>query len=252
MSSSSDDVHHLMDESSVRFYPKRGRSRGLSQPERRIKAKRLQYSGIHPSPSDEIDLFFIEVFDENGEFVLRFGEHGREPGQLARPIDVAETINGNYLISDFDSHCVNVFTPVGRYISRFGQRYLGGPKGLTVDSRGRILVVDAKTCMLCIFKPTGKFINRFGARGVADSQFGIPMYVAVNSQDEILVSDFQNHSIKRFDCNGIFLAKIGVNGMQPGCFHSPTGLAIDSNDNIFVCDWGNCRLQVGKCKSFYI
>ncbi|VEL32805.1 unnamed protein product [Protopolystoma xenopodis] len=37
------------------FYPKRGRrSRGLRQPKRRIKAKRLQYNGIHPSSSGGI------------------------------------------------------------------------------------------------------------------------------------------------------------------------------------------------------
>ncbi|VEL33953.1 unnamed protein product [Protopolystoma xenopodis] len=55
MEPSSDDVHHMMDKSSARFHPKRGRSRGLHQPEGRIKAKRLQYNGIHPSSSGETD-----------------------------------------------------------------------------------------------------------------------------------------------------------------------------------------------------
>ncbi|VEL37852.1 unnamed protein product [Protopolystoma xenopodis] len=51
MKPSSDDVHFLMDESSSRFRPKRGRkSRGLRQHEDRIKANRLQYK-IHPSSS---------------------------------------------------------------------------------------------------------------------------------------------------------------------------------------------------------
>ncbi|VEL08871.1 unnamed protein product, partial [Protopolystoma xenopodis] len=49
MSSNSDDVHRIMDESSACFRPKRERSRGLRQPERRIKAKRLPYSWIQPS-----------------------------------------------------------------------------------------------------------------------------------------------------------------------------------------------------------
>ncbi|VEL19507.1 unnamed protein product [Protopolystoma xenopodis] len=56
MRPSSDDVHHRMDESSARFHSKRGRSCGLRQPERRIKAKRLQYNAIQPSSSGEIDL----------------------------------------------------------------------------------------------------------------------------------------------------------------------------------------------------
>ncbi|VEL19912.1 unnamed protein product [Protopolystoma xenopodis] len=56
MTPSSDDVHHLMDESSARLHPKRGRkSRGLRQPERRIKAKRLQYNAIQPSSCGDMD-----------------------------------------------------------------------------------------------------------------------------------------------------------------------------------------------------
>ncbi|VEL08796.1 unnamed protein product [Protopolystoma xenopodis] len=52
MAHSSDDVQHMMDESSARFHPKRGRKpRGLRQHEYHIKAKRLQDSEIHPSSS---------------------------------------------------------------------------------------------------------------------------------------------------------------------------------------------------------
>ncbi|KAA3676500.1 tripartite motif-containing protein 2/3 [Paragonimus westermani] len=165
--------------------------------------------------------FKREVFNSEQKFQFRFGEYGIQPGQLMRPIDVAETINGNYLVSDYDLHCVTVYTPAGAYMSRFGQRYLAGPKGIIADSRGRILVVDQKACMVCIFKPTGKFINRFGARGPADNQFTNPVSVAVNSQDEIYVSDYTQHAIKVFDMNGLYLFRFGVHGMEsedPGEF----------------------------------
>lgn len=162
-----------------------------------------------------------------------------------RPMDVAETINGNYLISDYELHCVTVFNPSGAYISRFGQRYLAGPKGLIADSRGRILVVDQKSCMVCIFKPTGKFINRFGARGVADNQFTNPISVAVNAQDEIYVSDYAQHAIKVFDFNGLYLFKFGLSGMDLGMLHAPTGLAFDKAENLYISDCGNNRVQVG-------
>ncbi|VEL29888.1 unnamed protein product [Protopolystoma xenopodis] len=47
MSSSSNDVHHMMDENSARFHPKRGwLSRGPRQPERRIKAAIQQDSAV--------------------------------------------------------------------------------------------------------------------------------------------------------------------------------------------------------------
>ncbi|VEL34251.1 unnamed protein product [Protopolystoma xenopodis] len=57
MTPSSDDVHHMMDESSASLHSKRGqRSCGLRQPERRMKAKRLHYNSIHPSSPGEIEL----------------------------------------------------------------------------------------------------------------------------------------------------------------------------------------------------
>ncbi|VEL24772.1 unnamed protein product [Protopolystoma xenopodis] len=56
MTPGSDDVHHMTDESSARFHPKRGRKyRGLRQHEYRLKAKRLQYNEYHPSSSGQID-----------------------------------------------------------------------------------------------------------------------------------------------------------------------------------------------------
>ncbi|VEL41550.1 unnamed protein product [Protopolystoma xenopodis] len=56
MTHSSDDVHQMMDESSARFHPKRGRkTRGLRQHEYNIKAERLQYNDFHPCLSGEID-----------------------------------------------------------------------------------------------------------------------------------------------------------------------------------------------------
>ncbi|KAG5449759.1 hypothetical protein CSKR_201041, partial [Clonorchis sinensis] len=184
------------------------------------------------------------VFTTQAQFLFRIGEYGYHPGQLMRPMDVAETINGNYLVSDFELHCVTVYSPTGTYISRFGQRYLSGPKGIIADRNGRILVVDQKSCMLCIFKPTGKFINRFGARGSGDNQFTNPFSVAVNSQDEIYVSDYAQHAIKVFDQNGLYLFRFGEHGMEPGMLHAPTGLAFDKQDNLFVSDWGNNRVQV--------
>ncbi|TGZ55237.1 hypothetical protein CRM22_010427 [Opisthorchis felineus] len=186
----------------------------------------------------------IQIFNTQAQFLFRIGEYGYHPGQLMRPMDVAETINGNYLVSDFELHCVTVYSPTGTYISRFGQRYLSGPKGIIADRNGRILVVDQKSCMLCIFKPTGKFINRFGARGSGDNQFTNPFSVAVNSQDEIYVSDYAQHAIKVFDQNGLYLFRFGEHGMEPGMLHAPTGLAFDKQDNLFVSDWGNNRVQV--------
>ncbi|KAL3316813.1 Dedicator of cytokinesis protein 10 [Cichlidogyrus casuarinus] len=189
-------------------------------------------------------MIYDAIFEQNGTFQLSFGEPGTGPGQLMKPIDVAETINGNYLISDFELHCVNVFSPKGKYISRFGERYLNGPKGIAVDSKGRILVVDQRVCCLCIFKPTGKYISKFGTRGQEDNSFILPTFIAVNAQDDIFIADTGANAVKIFDQNGAFLKSVGKNGALPGQIHHPMGIAVDSCDNIYLVDQGNSRIQV--------
>ncbi|VEL16577.1 unnamed protein product, partial [Protopolystoma xenopodis] len=52
MSSSTDDVHHMMEENSASFHSKRGNmSRGPRQTEHRIKSKWLQHNWNQPSYS---------------------------------------------------------------------------------------------------------------------------------------------------------------------------------------------------------
>ncbi|VEL35066.1 unnamed protein product [Protopolystoma xenopodis] len=60
MSSSSDDVDHMMDEGSASFHPKRGMaSRRLRQPERRIKTKQRAEMYEYISISPETHFLFI-------------------------------------------------------------------------------------------------------------------------------------------------------------------------------------------------
>ncbi|KAM7541019.1 hypothetical protein Aperf_G00000042918 [Anoplocephala perfoliata] len=185
-----------------------------------------------------------QVFDSSGAFLLRFGEFGSDPGQMIRPTSTAETINSNYLICDYDLHCIHVFQPSGSYMSKFGQRNLAGPIDVAVDNKGKIFVVDMKACTICYFKPTGRFLGHFGARGAADNQFITPTGITIDSADRIYVVDSQVHAIKVFDNDGTFLFKFGVNGNEPGCLHLPTRLAFGGTNLLFISDTGNDRIQV--------
>ncbi|VDL61295.1 unnamed protein product [Hymenolepis diminuta] len=193
-----------------------------------------------------------QVFSSYGAFLLRFGTFGSEPGQMVRPTSCAETINSNYLICDFDLHCIHVFQPSGNYMSRFGQRNLAGPIDVAVDSKGKIFVVDIKACTICYFKPTGRFLGHFGARGAADNQFTTPTGITIDSGDRIYVVDSHVHSIKVFDNDGEYLFKFGVNGNEPGCLHLPTRVAFDGTNLLFVSDTGNNRIQVFDMEGQYL
>ncbi|VEL43951.1 unnamed protein product [Protopolystoma xenopodis] len=84
MNLSSDDVHQMMDKSLAPFHPKRGRmSRGMRQPERRIKANGLQYNGIHPFQERKpLDLESHQKFTE-AEFRLTLSHRTPPPGSIS-------------------------------------------------------------------------------------------------------------------------------------------------------------------------
>ena len=188
----------------------------------------------------------VQAFTLGGECKLKFGHAGRVPGKMQRPTGVATTLNGNFLIADYDNKWISVFAPDGKYLNKIGTGKLLGPKGIAVDRNGHIVVVDNKGSAVLIFQPNGKLVTKFGSRGNGDSQFAGPHYVAVNAANDIIVSDFHNHCIKVFDCEGTFLFSFGSNGEGNGQFNAPTGVAVDDYGNIIVADWGNSRIQVHK------
>lgn len=185
-----------------------------------------------------------QLFTFNGDCKLKFGSAGRVAGKLQRPTGVATTLNGNFLIADYDNKWISVFAPDGRYLNKIGTGKLLGPKGIAVDRNGHIVVVDNKASAILIFQPNGKLVSKFGSRGNGDHQFAGPHYVAVNASNDIIVSDFHNHCIKVFDCEGNHMFSFGSNGEGNGQFNAPTGVAVDEYGNILVADWGNSRIQV--------
>ena len=105
----------------------------------------------------------------------------------------------------------------GKYLQRFGQGRLLGPKGVAVDAEGRLVIVDNKASAIYVYqvhdqhytsgalnnrflllpKANGKLLRKFGARGNRPSQFAGPHYVAINVQNNWLyITDFHNHCVK--------------------------------------------------------
>ncbi|XP_076468574.1 tripartite motif-containing protein 2-like [Babylonia areolata] len=186
----------------------------------------------------------VQVFANTGECRLRFGSAGRVAGKIQRPTGVAVTLNGNYLVADYDNKWISVFAPDGKYLNKIGTGRLQGPKGVAVDNNGHIIVVDNKASAVLVFQNNGKLLHKFGSRGNEDFQFAGPHYAAITSNNDIIVSDFHNHCVKVFDSEGSFLFSFGSHGEGNGQFNAPTGVAVDPKGHILVADWGNSRIQV--------
>lgn len=190
----------------------------------------------------------MKMFSAEGMFIRQFGGRGREAGRTQRPTGVAvNPTNDNILIADYDCKWISVFDRTGRYIRRFGQGRLLGPKGLAVDHHGRIVVVDNKQSAIFVYSSSDyKLIRRFGTRGSRPHQLAGPHYVALGLEGELFITDFHHHCVKVYDVSGEFLFSFGENGDGDGQFNAPTGIAVDSDGTVLVADWGNNRIQVSR------
>lgn len=119
----------------------------------------------------------IQVFTTQGEFVRRIqsGREGgallskeggllgkergllsREGGLLSNPAGLTGDREGNVVVCDRSSHCVQIFDCEGRFVSRFGCKgsHLGNmkyPTGVVIDRSGNIIVCDAFNHRIQIF-----------------------------------------------------------------------------------------------------
>jgi DNA-binding beta-propeller fold protein YncE len=89
------------------------------------------------------------AFNEKGQAVFdgKWGEEGTDPGQFDRPYSVCVDQEGNFYVSDFGNHRIQVFSPSGSLLYICGKRGSGdgeleSPLGAAVDGKGALWVLD--------------------------------------------------------------------------------------------------------------
>jgi sugar lactone lactonase YvrE len=138
------------------------------------------------------------------------------------------------------------------------ERYLGGPRGLTVDPAGRVVFTeytnsDVRQVVnghLSLVAGTGSY-SLFGGDGrqARSAYLARPNDVVVDAQNRILVADTKNHAIRRIDTNGVITTIAGT-GATPGYsgdggpataaqLRRPESLAVDATGNVFIADTDN-------------
>jgi sugar lactone lactonase YvrE len=85
--------------------------------------------------------FRVQVFDEEGGFLRKFGSRGDGPGQFQEPDYIALGCNGEIFVSDSEQRGVLVFTRDGVYVQMIATG-VGHElaSGLAVDADGCLFV----------------------------------------------------------------------------------------------------------------
>ena len=133
---------------------------------------------------------------------------------------------------------------------------LNHPKGICVDSLGRVMVADFGSNVIRYISTTGTpyvHAGQIGARGNEDgagrdARFNGPLGIAANMAGFVFVTDFSSHTLRSVAPNGYVFTLCGQSGTlgyKDGVgnqvrFKYPRGIACDGFHNIvYVCDTEN-------------
>lgn len=172
----------------------------------------------------------IQIFDKEGRFKFQFGECGKRDGQLLYPNRVAVVkTSGDIIVTERSpTHQIQIYNQYGQFVRKFGANILQHPRGVTVDSKGRIIVAECKVMRVIIFDQLGNVLQKFGC----SKHLEFPNGVVVNDKQEIFISDNRAHCVKVFNYEGNFIRQIGGEGLT----NYPIGVCINQNGEILVAD----------------
>ena len=166
------------------------------------------------------------------------------------PWGVAVNQRGEVVVTEWDGHCVSVFSQCGKKLRSFGTEGSGHgqfkyPGGFTVDSEGNILVADRGNHRIQKFTTTGEFLTAVGTEGSGPLQFNDPSDVTFNAtNNKVYVVDRWNYRVQVLNSDLTFSSTFGKEGSGKGQFDYPWSIACDSTGNVYVADSSNHRIQV--------
>jgi uncharacterized protein (TIGR03663 family) len=125
---------------------------------------------------------------------------------------------------------------------------LNDPKGVDVDSLGRVYVVNTRSHRIEVYSADGQLLQTWGGQGTGAGQFQEPWSIAVDKDGYVYVADTWNHRIQKLDSQGRFVTMWGTFGDTGGLLgatdvlYGPRDIVVDGSGNLVVSDTGNKRI----------
>ena len=155
----------------------------------------------------------VQILNEDLTSNRSFGHFGCCDGEFHYPVAVAFDSTGCvYVVGRSSSHIhahscnhrIQVFTPEGRFLRKFGKEGSGEgeldiPLSIGIDSNDLVYVSDMQNHRVSVFTSQGKFIQSFGTKGKRPGEFNQPRGgIAVDTNGLVYVSDTDNDRVQIF------------------------------------------------------
>ncbi|HET6823800.1 MAG TPA: NHL repeat-containing protein, partial [Anaerolineales bacterium] len=174
-------------------------------------------------------------------------------GTFNEPWGVAVGPDGSVYVADTWNHRVQKFTEDGEPVTTWGQygqpfpedpaskSYFWGPRGIAVDSQGRVFIADTGNKRIAVFDEEGNFLTEFGTAGLDPGQFDEPVGVAAAADGTVYVTDTWNQRIQSFtpneDGSQYFpLQQWEVNAWFGQSLENKPFIAVSEDKHVFITD----------------
>jgi hypothetical protein len=151
----------------------------------------------------------IQVFNDTGDFLFKFGTTGAGPGQFDTVTGVAVGGTGKIYATDRNNKRVQIFDPFGNYQNEFPVDASGNcdPFSIALDNTNNVYVGDLLHDRVRVFDESGIPLFDFGG-------FATPEALTVDAVGKIYVVNSRPavYTVRVFDPGGLFLFEFGGDG----------------------------------------
>jgi len=144
----------------------------------------------------------IQKFSSDGEFLLAWGGHGRQPGEFVRPQGLAIDKDERIWVADACNHRIQVFDTEGNLLRLWGTQ--GGKPGelyypydLVMGSDETVYVCEYGNHRVQKFTLDGRSLDCWGTNGRSEGQLHNPWALCRDSRGRIYLLDTNNHRVQR-------------------------------------------------------
>ena len=200
----------------------------------------------------------IEHFGADGKVINTWGSfadatvaNAKAPGgTFNEPWGVAVGPDGSVYVSDTWNHRIQKFDASGKFIKMWGTfgvadantpGALYGPRGISVDAKGRVYVADTGNKRIAIFDSDGKYLAQFGSEGFDVGQFSEPVDVKLDTQGNVYVTDTWNQRVQVFSpsADGLTFTPLrqwAINGWKSQSLDNKPYITISADGHVFTTD----------------